>query len=48
MFSCGIPKDYTKHCAKGGRSWSFSGLYFPAFGLNMKRYRVCVRIQSES
>ena len=25
----------------------FPGLYFPAFGLNMERYRVSLRIQSE-
>ena len=27
--------------------WSFSGLYFPAFGLNTERYSVSFRIQSE-
>ena len=26
---------------------SYSGLYFPAFGLNTKRYSVSLRIQSE-
>ena len=28
------------HCAKSVRMRSFSGLYFSAFGLNTKRYRV--------
>ena len=27
--------------------WSFPGLYFPAFGLNMEKYGVSLRIQSE-
>ena len=27
--------------------WSYSGPYFLAFGLNMERYRVSLRIQSE-
>ena len=27
--------------------WSFSGPYFPAFGLNTERYSVSLRIQSE-
>ena len=26
------------HCLKSVRSWSFSGLYFPAFGLNTEIY----------
>ena len=25
------------HCVKSVRIWSFSGLYFPAFGLNTER-----------
>ena len=29
-----------KHCLKGVRIRSFSGPYFPAFGLNTERYRV--------
>ena len=35
------------HCAKSVRIRSFSGPYFPAFGLNTERYGVSVRIQSE-
>ena len=27
--------------------WSFSGPYFPSFELNMERYSISVRIQSE-
>ena len=27
--------------------WSYSGLFFPAFGLNTKKYRVSLRIRSE-
>ena len=32
---------------KSVRIRSYSGPYFPAFGLNTKRYSVSVRIQSE-
>ena len=32
---------------KSVRMRSFSGLYFPAFGLNMERYEVLLCIQSE-
>ena len=32
---------------KSVRVWSFSGMHFPAFGLNMERYSVSLRIQSE-
>ena len=35
------------HCVKGVRIQSYSGLYFPAFGLNMERSEVSLRIQSE-
>ena len=28
------------HCAKSVRIWSYSGPYFPAFGLNKERYYV--------
>ena len=35
------------HCSKSVHTWSFSGLYFPALGLNTKRYSVSVRIQPE-
>ena len=40
-------KYETENCVKSVRIWSFSGPYFPAFGLNMERYSVSVRIQSE-
>ena len=36
-----------KHCVKSFRIRSFSGLYFPVFGLNMKSYSVSLRIQSK-
>ena len=35
------------HCVKNGFIRSFSGPYFPVFGLNAERYRVSLRIQSE-
>ena len=35
------------HCAKSVRIWSYSGPYFPAFGLNKERYSVSNRIQSK-
>ena len=35
------------HCVKSVRILSFSGPYFPVFGLNMERYGVSLRIQSE-
>ena len=35
------------HCVKSVRHRSFSGSYFPAFGLNTERYEVFLRIQSE-
>ena len=39
---------YSKyHCVKSIRIRSYSGSYFPAFGLNMERYGVSFRIQSE-
>ena len=34
-------------CVKSIRIRSFSGPYFTAFGLNMERYEVALRIQSE-
>ena len=36
-----------RHCLKSVRIWSYSGPYFPAFGLYTKRYFVSLRIQSE-
>ena len=35
------------HSVKSVRIRSFSGLYFPAFGMNTERYGVYLRIQSE-
>ena len=35
------------YCAKSVRIRRFSGPYFPAFGLDTERCRVCPRIQSE-
>ena len=35
------------HCVKTVRIRSYSGLHFPAFGLNTERYGVSHRIQSE-
>ena len=35
------------HCVKRVRIRSYSGPYFPAFGLNMERYSVSLRIHSE-
>ena len=39
---------YFSQCVKSVRIRSFSGPYFPAFGLNTERYSVSLRIQSES
>ena len=35
------------HCIKSVHIWSYSGPYFPAFGLNTERYEVSFRSQSE-
>ena len=35
------------HCVKNVCIRSFSGPYFPAFGLNMERYGLSIRIQSK-
>ena len=35
------------HCVKSVRIRSYSGLHFPAFGLNTERDGVSLRIQSE-
>ena len=37
----------TAHCMESARIWSFSGPYFPAFGLNTEGYGESLRIQSE-
>ena len=38
---------FDKHCLKSVRIRSYSGPYFPAFGLNTERCSVFLRIQSE-
>ena len=35
------------HCVKSVRIWSYSGTYFPAFGLNNETYSASLRIQCE-
>ena len=35
------------HCVKNVRIWSYSGPYFPAFGLNTERYGVFLLIRSK-
>ena len=40
-------KDHLIQCMKSVRIRSFSGTYFPAFGLNTERYFVSFRIQSK-
>ena len=40
-------ETHSKHCVKSARIWSFSGPYFPAFGLITERYGVSLRIQSK-
>ena len=38
----------SKSClVKSVRIWSYSGPYFPTFGLNTERYSISLRIQSE-
>ena len=38
----------SKFClVKSVRIWSYSGPYFPAFGLNTERYKVSLHIQFE-
>ena len=38
---------YGFHCIKSVHIWSYSGPYFPTFGLNTERYFISLRIQSE-
>ena len=35
------------HCVKSVIIWSYSFLYYPAFGLNTERYFMSLRIQSK-
>ena len=46
MFMVAIKNNFTKHCVKSVRIRSFSGPYFPTFGLNTESYGVSLRIQS--
>ena len=39
--------SFALYCVKSIRIWSFSGPYFPAFGLNTEIYSVTLRIQSK-
>ena len=34
-----ILKDFSTHYVKGVQIWTFSGPYFPAFGMNTEKYR---------
>ena len=50
LFSLNFHYGFRKrisHCVKSVRIRSYSGPYFPAFGLNTERYGVSLRIQSE-
>ena len=42
-----LPNPRAMHCEKSVCIRSYSGPYFPAFGLNTERYRVSLRIRSE-
>ena len=42
-----LDKGCQPHCAKSVRNWSYTGPHFPPFRLNIERYRVSLRIQSE-
>ena len=37
----------SKYCVRSARIRSYSSPYFPAFGLNMERYEVSIRVQSK-
>ena len=41
------PMSHLFHCVKSVCIWSYSGLYFPALGMNTKRYSIFLGIQSE-
>ena len=43
----GIYTQGIQHCVKSVRVWSYSGPFFPTFGLNTERYSASLRIQSE-
>ena len=42
-----MDKIFGKNCENVSKYGLFSGLYFPAFGLNMERYEVSLCVQSE-
>ena len=42
-----LSKFSLSHCVKSVRIQSFSGPFFPAFGLNKERYGVSLRVQFE-
>ena len=42
-----IEYSETLHCVKSVQIWSFSGPYFPVFGMNTKIYGINLRIQSK-
>ena len=42
-----VQNEVHVHCVKSVGIRSYSGLHFPAFGLNTERYGVSLRIQSE-
>ena len=42
-----LVNDFMKDCMKRARIRSYSGPYFPVFGLNTERYSVSLYIQSE-
>ena len=42
-----ITSNVIRHCVKGVHFRSYSGPYFPAFGLSTERYGVSVRIESK-
>ena len=48
MCSLSQRKLKTLRCLKSVRIWSYSGPYFPAFGLNTERYCVYLRIQCKN
>ena len=38
-------RKHNTHCVKSVRTWSYSGPFLPAFGLNKERYFVYLHIQ---
>ena len=47
VIQSGLLLKFNEHYVKGARIWSYSGLHFPAFGLNTERYSVSLYIQSK-